>query len=169
MSHFIDCDSISCQFWLFSLGSGCSGTELGVAVAGTRPHPILFHPVFVFLLPPGLLGGFPLSAGPLHLLPGFLHGRLVRSTQDPPVHCPGEGHPCSGLSGKWGVLKFIENLFLFTSEYVQINWRRHYCTRNLPKVLLNVLILDPELPLSPSLWLPGLSQTLLILCPRSWV
>lgn len=121
MSYFIDCDSISCQFWLFSLGSGCSGTELGVAVGGTRPHPILFHPVFVFLLPPGLLGGFPLSAGPLHLLPGFLHGRPVRSTQDPPVHCPGEGHPCSGLSGKWGVLKFIENLFLFTSEYVQIN------------------------------------------------
>lgn len=68
----------------------------------SHPHPILFHPLFVFLPPPGLLGGFPLSAGPVHLLPGFLHGWLVRSTPDPPVHRSGEGHPRSGLPGKRG-------------------------------------------------------------------
>lgn len=64
--------------------------------------PILFHPLFVFPFPPGLLGGFPLSAGTLHLLPGFLHGWPVRSTQDPPVPRPGEGHPRPGLPRKRG-------------------------------------------------------------------
>lgn len=66
------------------------------------PHPILFHPLFVFPLPPGLLGGLPLSARPLHLFPRFLHGRPIRSTQDPPVHRTGEGHPRFGLPGTRG-------------------------------------------------------------------
>ena len=58
--------------------------------------------LFVFPLPAGLFGGFPLSAGPLRLLPGFLHGQPVWRTQDPPVHRPGEGHPGPGLPGTQG-------------------------------------------------------------------
>ncbi len=71
-----------------------SGTELGGALY------ILFPSVFVFF--PGLLGWFPVFAGPLHLVPGLLHGRPVRCTQDPPVYRPGESHPGSWISWERG-------------------------------------------------------------------
>lgn len=55
-----------------------------------------------FLLPPGILGGFLVFARAVHLVPGLLHGRAVRSTQDPAVHRPGERDPHALLPGTWG-------------------------------------------------------------------
>lgn len=85
-------DLLSTHYKLFSVWP--SGTELGGALY------ILFPSVFVFF--PGLLGWFPVFAGPLHLVPGLLHGRPVRCTQDPPVYRPGESHPSSWISWERG-------------------------------------------------------------------
>lgn len=54
------------------------------------------------VLPPGILGGFLVFARAVHLIPGLLHGRAVRSTQDPAMHRPGERDPHARLPGTWG-------------------------------------------------------------------
>lgn len=61
----------------------------------------------LFTLLPGILGGFLVFARAVHLIPGLLHGRAVRSTQDPAVHRPGERDPHARLPGTWGQLSFL--------------------------------------------------------------
>lgn len=50
------------------------------------------------LLPPGILGGFLVFIRAVHLVPGLLHGRALRSAQNPAVHRPGERGPHAHLS-----------------------------------------------------------------------
>lgn len=56
----------------------------------------------LFMLLPGIPGGFLVFARAVHLIPGLLHGWAVWSTQDPAVHRPGECDPHARLPGTWG-------------------------------------------------------------------
>lgn len=61
-----------------------------------------WHWVMKLLPHTGVPGGLPVPFGLIHLIPGLLYGRTLRSSPDPAVHRPGESDSCTGLFGARG-------------------------------------------------------------------
>lgn len=72
------------------------------AKGAERDRSRFWHWIMRLLPYIGVPSGLPVPFGLIHLIPGLLYGRPLRSPPDPAVHCPGESDSCTGLSGARG-------------------------------------------------------------------